>query len=117
MAVIVVVSVVLLLAVALVAFTTATLKQANSLRNVCWCMWAIRLQRGHYQRWHVQHSEVRATFSAPFYVNEASWPLRKRGHSPANLSGGLTVDVALDHRYRSTRFCHLSGWRVHVSWH
>jgi hypothetical protein len=78
-------------------------------------MWAMRLQRGRYRRWLVQQSDVRATSAAPFDVNEGSLPLRKRGHVRANLLGGLTADVALDNHDRSTRFRHLSGWRVHVS--
>ena len=66
-------------------------------------MWAMRRQRRHGRRWLGPHREVRATLSAPFYVNKGSRPLRKHGHVHANLLGGLTVDDALDHRYRSTR--------------
>jgi hypothetical protein len=55
-------------------------------------MWAIRLQLRHGRRRRRQRSEVRATLSAPFDVNEGPWPLRKRGHVHANVSGGLKVD-------------------------
>jgi hypothetical protein len=85
------------------AFRTATLKKAKSLHNFCLCMCAMRLQLCHGRRWLLKRREVRATFSAPFDDNEWSWPLRKRRHVHANLLGGLTVDVALDHHYRSTR--------------
>ena len=86
MAVIVVVSAVLLLAVVLVtAFRTATLKKAKSLHNICSCMCAMRLQLRHGRRWPIKRREVRATLSAPFDVNEWSLPLRKHGHVHANL--------------------------------
>ncbi len=57
------------------AFRRATLKQANSRRNNCLCTWAMCLQVSHDRRWLRQLSEVRATFFAPFDVNDGSWPL------------------------------------------
>jgi hypothetical protein len=85
-------------------FRTATLKQAKSLRNICLCTWAMRLQRSHDRRWREQQSEVRATSAAPFDVNEGSLLLRTRCHAHATFLGGPTVDVALHRRYRSTCF-------------
>ncbi len=73
-------------------------------RTICLCTWAMCLQRGHGRRWRRQRREVRATLSAPFDVNEGSWPLRKRGDVHANFLGELTVDVALHHHYQSTSF-------------
>jgi hypothetical protein len=70
---------------------------------ICLYMWAM-LQRRHDRRRLFQQSEVRATSAAPFDVKEGSWPLRKRSHVHANLLGGLTGGVALDHHYRSTGF-------------
>ncbi len=96
------------------AFSTAALKPANSLRTICLCMWALRLQLCDDRRRLQELSEVRATSAAPFDVNEGSWPLRKRGHVHAYFLGGLTVDVALDHHYRSTRF--LSSLRHAIFW-
>ncbi len=52
-----------------VAFWTATLEPANSLRNNCLCMWALRLQLGDDRRRLLELSGVRATSAAPFDVN------------------------------------------------
>jgi hypothetical protein len=103
-AVVVVVSVVLLSAVVFAAaIKPATLKPAISRRNSCLCVWAVRFQLRHDRRRLRQLSEVRATLSAPFDVNEGTWSLRKRGCVHVNLLGWLMVDVALDHQYRSSR--------------
>ncbi len=66
----------MVMAVVLVVAFTRALKQAKSRCNNCVCTWATCLQcRRHDRRWLHQLSEVRATFIAPFGVNDASWPL------------------------------------------